>query len=97
MTGDVAGRFLSIANRHCRRVMMKIGGANELIITVSQPDNGLIGITGSVLAPGIIGHVVFLYLYDCHANSFLSQSGLMFCHLKSKLKRAEHETFNLHL
>ena len=54
---------------------MKIGGADEPIIIVSQTNNGPIRITASVLASGIIGYVVSLYLNHALGISSLSVKG----------------------
>jgi hypothetical protein len=48
---------------------MKICGANEAIILVSQTNDGAIGIADGILAAGIISRVVFLYLYYWHDDS----------------------------
>src|SRR5438552_1761613 len=48
---------------------MKVGCANEAITIISQPNYGSIGIAGGILTSGIISHVVFLYLYDCHSRN----------------------------
>jgi len=72
---------------------MKVGRANESIIIISQTNDSPVGITTSIIAPGIISNVVFLDLYDCHVNNIpftVDNLG----HLKSELRHAEDESIN---
>ena len=55
---------------------MKIGGAKEAVILISQSNDGTIGIAGGIFGPRIIRRVVFLYLYYWHAESYARNSPL---------------------
>lgn len=55
---------------------MKIRGAKEAVILISQSNDGTIGIAGGIFGSRVIRRVIFLYLYYWHAESYARNSPL---------------------